>query len=107
MTSGRPGLNIYERRRRARTGDESLEAVAHRLRAARLAFGHSIEDLTGSRGWYDPASVRDAEAGKRWPEDFHTWFFRLKYEIPVEFFLEGEISLLPAPVEPRLFAQLI
>lgn len=108
MASGKPSWNIYEKRRLAMTGDESLEAVAFRLTAARLAFNYEQFEIRLSRGLFssDLLDVQAAEAGLRPPRYFHLSFFWVKHRIRDEFFTEGEISLLPADVELPLYSRL-
>lgn len=107
MVSGKPGLNIFERRRLAQSGDDSLAAVARRLRSTRLALGLDPEQVRLGIGWNtDLGDVLKAEAGVAFPQWFHTEFFRSKYGIRDDFFIEGDISLLPADVEPHIFARL-
>lgn len=108
MASGRPGFNVYERRRLARTKDESLQAVALRLQAARRALNYeqSAIRMTLYPTLEQLLDVQAAEAGTMLPKHFHLDFFRFHHGIRNEFFIEGQISLLPADVELRLFALL-
>lgn len=97
-------MNIFEKRRMAMTGDESRHAVGRRLKAARLALGLRPEDILPEfLRMPDAQAILQAEEGARMPERFHLGFFEARFRIKREFFTEGEVSLIPADVELRLF----
>lgn len=95
------------KRRLARSGDDSMAAMAHRLRAARFVAGVSQVQIARS-GWSRPdlAHIEAAEAGLVMPNSGLLRFYWWKLKLTAEFFDEGQVKDIPFAVEGRLFAAL-
>lgn len=106
------GLSLDERRRRAMTGDESKEACAHRLRAARFVANVSIAEIASRRGrWHlgiGPTvdHVAEAEAAHEKPNAALQSFYWYRLNLSAGFFDSGSLDEIPIAIEDRLFAAL-
>lgn len=100
-------LRLEERRRLARSGDDSMDAVAHRLRAARFVASVSHAQIARS-GWLGPdlAHVENAEAGLVMPDYALLSFYWRRLKLTSDFFEEGDVKDVRVDIEDRLFAAL-
>ncbi|WP_146193115.1 hypothetical protein [Maritimibacter sp. 55A14] len=100
-------LRLDERRRLARSGDESMSATAHRLRSARFVAGVSQVQIARF-GWASPdlVHVEDAEAGRVMPNYALLNFYWRRLRLTADFFETGKIHEIRVEIEDRLFAAL-
>lgn len=89
----------------ARTGDESTEAAALRLRAARDAVGLSQIDLGNAVGRGKSAISNMEKARSFVSMDVMRYLFR-EHRIDFNFMMAGLYAQLPGDVQDRLFVAL-
>lgn len=98
-------MDIEEKERLARLNDMGLEALAIRLRAARLTTGLSQKDLAEKAGVSNTV-LNNAEQGVTAPNTLVMRYLYRAHRIDFNFLLNGNFSQLPADVQDRLFVQL-
>ncbi|MZR14247.1 helix-turn-helix domain-containing protein [Maritimibacter sp. DP07] len=89
----------------ARTGDESAEAAALRLRAAREAIQMSQIELGAAVGRGKSAISNMEKARSFVSMDVMRYLFR-EHRIDFNFMMAGLYAQLPGDVQDRLFAEL-
>lgn len=89
----------------ARTGDDSLDAAAARLRAAREVIGLSQEQLGEMVGKRKSAISNMEHARSFVSMDVMRYLFR-EHRIDFNFMIAGQYAQLPGDVQDRLFAAL-
>jgi hypothetical protein len=100
-------LRLELQRRLARSGDDSMAAMAHRLRASRFVAGVSQVQIARS-GWASPdlAHIEAAEAGLVMPGYALEGFYWRCLKLTSDFFESGEVKDIPIAIEDRLLAAL-
>lgn len=95
---------LLVRQKLAKYRDESFDAVAHRLRAARFVAGVSKVEISRS-GLFPPAldHIEAAEAGRVMPDYILLDYYRRKLGLRDAFFEQGEVDHVPWAIEDRLF----
>ncbi|PIE15151.1 MAG: hypothetical protein CSA68_07315 [Rhodobacterales bacterium] len=100
-------MPLLVRQTLAKYGDETFEAVAHRLRAARFVANISKAEISRS-SWYAPdlQHIEAAEAGRVMPNYALLSFYWRRLRLNDEFFERGVVDHVPADIEDLLFAAL-
>ena len=95
------------RKELARFGDESPEAVAHRLRAARRVAHVAVAEIVRFRRYgLDGAHIEAAEAGLILPNYSLMSFYWHRLKLDSEFIERGDLDGIPIDIEDDLFAAL-
>lgn len=98
-------MDFETKERLALTRDDSKEAAAIRLKAARLYTGLSQEEL-GKRGGIRKSAINNIEKGRSYPaRPLMTYLFR-EHRIDFNFLILGVFSQLPSDVQDQLFPML-
>lgn len=95
------------RKELARFGDDSPEAVGHRLRAARRVANVAVAEIVRSRRHgLDGAHVEAAEAGLILPNYSLMSFYWQQLKLDSAFIEHGDLEVIPIEIEDDLFAAL-
>ena len=91
----------------AKYRDETFDAVAQRLRAARFVANVSTAEISRS-GWHAPDQqhIEAAEAGRVMPNYALLSFYWRRLRLTDDFFERGVVDQIPADIEDLLFAAL-
>ena len=96
-------MDLLTKEKLARRHDDSVEACAIRLRAARLMTGLSQADAATEAGASNTA-LNNAERARNYPQTkVMRWLYRA-HRVDFNFLLAGEFSQLPADVQSAIFA---
>jgi DNA-binding XRE family transcriptional regulator len=89
----------------ARTGDMSKDAVAFRLRSARMSLTPEVSQKTmAARVGATPQTYGNWETAVAYPALGAIRYFRRRHRIDFNFILHGDFSQLPHDVQEALFA---
>ncbi|WP_435988553.1 helix-turn-helix domain-containing protein [Sulfitobacter sp. SH24] len=95
-------MNLLDKERLARRHDDSPEACAARLRAARLLTGLNQKDAAREAGAGQTA-WNNAENARNYPQlNMMRWLYRA-HRVDFNFILAGEFAQLPTDVRDAIF----
>ena len=96
-------MYLFDKERLALINDDSSEACALRLRAARMHTGLSQKDAAAEAGCGQTA-WNNAEKARNYPQlGMMRWLYRA-HRIDFNFILAGEFAQLPADVHLSIFS---
>jgi transcriptional regulator with XRE-family HTH domain len=98
-------MTFQDKETLARRADDSLDACALRLRAARSVTGLSQKECAAEAG-ISPTSWNNAERGRNYPSLSTLRWLHRAYGIDYNFMLAGDFSRMAREVQDAVFAAL-